>query len=60
MEEKTEQIFSRPTDYSWQAYRGWVLSFTSALTGKQTIDHYSEDEWKQYTASFWSKGKAEH
>ncbi len=59
-EAKTKPIFSRPSDNSWQAYRAWVLSFTAALTGKLADDTYSEDEWKQYAAKFWSTDNNKH
>lgn len=54
--ENAKKFFSRPRDDSWQAYRDWVLSVTSAITGKEAKDTHTEDEWKQYAAKLWAKG----
>ena len=57
--DKDRPIFLRPVDDSWEAYRNWVLSLTSAMTGQQADDYYTEENWKQLANEFWSKSDKE-
>jgi len=58
-EGKTKRLYSRPRDDSWQAFRDWVLSLTSTLTGREAVDPYPEERWKQHAQEFWSESDGE-
>jgi hypothetical protein len=55
MPAKNIVTLSRPKNKSLKAFKEWIMSLTSTMTGKPEKDDMAKEEWTKCWKEFWGK-----